>query len=102
SAAGSRLPVLLERRPAPGRRSAAGRRRPHGPGRMAPRHQSLTIPAALRDAAAIPPPDKLVVCHGDACAPNTLLDHNGHWTGHVDFGLLGIADRWADLAASSK
>jgi kanamycin kinase len=38
-----------------------------------PCHQALTISAALQQAAAIPPADKLVVCHGDACAPNTLL-----------------------------
>lgn len=45
--------------------------------------------------------DRLVVCHGDACAPNTLLDGNGNWCGHVDFGDLGVADRWADLAVAS-
>jgi len=41
--------------------------------------------------------DRLVVCHGDACAPNTLLTNDGHWSGHVDLGSLGIADRWADV-----
>ncbi|WP_089245067.1 aminoglycoside 3'-phosphotransferase [Rhodococcoides kyotonense] len=40
----------------------------------------------------------LVVCHGDACAPNTLLDAAGTVTGHVDLGRMGLADRWADLA----
>jgi kanamycin kinase len=64
-------------------------------------HQSLTVTAALELAAAIPPADKLVVCHGDACAPNTLLDADGHWSGHVDLGLLGIGDRWADLAVAT-
>ncbi|GKT28959.1 aminoglycoside 3'-phosphotransferase, partial [Aduncisulcus paluster] len=48
-----------------------------------------------------PPIDHLVVCHGDACAPNTLLDDDGNWCGHVDFGELGVADRWADLAVAS-
>ncbi|OHT83056.1 aminoglycoside 3'-phosphotransferase [Mycobacteroides saopaulense] len=48
-----------------------------------------------------PPIDRLVVCHGDACAPNTLLDDGGTWCGHVDFGDLGVADRWADLAVAS-
>jgi kanamycin kinase len=57
--------------------------------------------AALELAAAIPPVDRLVVCHGDACAPNTLLGPDGHWTGHVDLGLLGTADRWADLAVAT-
>jgi kanamycin kinase len=64
-------------------------------------HQSLTAAAALEQAAAIPPADKLVVCHGDACAPNTLLGENGRWSGHVDLGLLGVADRWADLAVAT-
>ena len=64
-------------------------------------HQSLTVAAALDQAAAIPPPDKVVVCHGDACAPNTLLNEAGHWSGHVDLGLLGVADRWADLAVAT-
>ena len=45
--------------------------------------------------------DRLVVCHGDACAPNTLLDSAGGFAAHVDFGLLGVADRWADLAVAS-
>jgi aminoglycoside phosphotransferase len=36
-----------------------------------------------------------VVCHGDACAPNTLIAAEGRWSGHVDLGMLGTADRWA-------
>jgi aminoglycoside phosphotransferase len=64
-------------------------------------HQPLSVSAALDLAAAIPPIDKLVVCHGDACAPNTLLTPDGHWSGHVDLGLLGTADRWADLAVAT-
>jgi kanamycin kinase len=66
-----------------------------------PRHQALTVASALQYAAAIPPPDKLVVCHGDACAPNTLVGDDGRWSAHVDLGLLGIADRWADLAVAT-
>jgi kanamycin kinase len=66
-----------------------------------PCHRELTAGSALDRAAAIPPPDKLVVCHGDACAPNTLLSEDGRWSGHVDFGLLGVADRWADLAVAT-
>ena len=48
-----------------------------------------------------PDVDRLVVCHGDACAPNTLLDDDGRWSGHVDLGALGVADRWADLAVAT-
>lgn len=48
-----------------------------------------------------PPIDRLVVCHGDACAPNTLIDDDGRCCGHVDFGDLGVADRWADLAVAT-
>jgi kanamycin kinase len=42
-----------------------------------------------------------VVCHGDACAPNTLVDDYGACSGHVDLGDLGVADRWADLAVAT-
>ena len=45
--------------------------------------------------------DQLVVCHGDACSPNTLIDSAGHCCGHVDIGDLGVADRWADLAVAT-
>jgi len=47
---------------------------------------------------AAPPVDRLVVCHGDACAPNTLLTDAGEFAAHVDLGRLGLADRWADIA----
>ena len=51
-----------------------------------------------RDA---PPADRLVVCHGDACSPNTLMTDDGIFSGHVDLGDLGVADRWADLAIAT-
>jgi len=60
--------------------------------------RGIRVPEALR----VPPPtDRLVVCHGDACAPNTLLDDDGSWTAHVDLGALGVADRWADIAVAA-
>ena len=56
---------------------------------------------ALAFVADAPPVDRLVVCHGDACAPNTLLGDDGQWVGHVDLGALGVGDRWADLAIAT-
>ena len=66
-----------------------------------PEHQGLSVGAALRLLADVPPADRLVVCHGDACAPNTLLAGDGRCSGHVDLGSLGVADRWADLAVAT-
>ena len=80
------------------RQAAAGRLEPAA---WHPCHRVLTADSALERAAAIPPPDKLVVCQGDACAPNTLLAADGRWSGHVDLGLLGVADRWADVAVAT-
>ena len=51
--------------------------------------------------AEAPPIDQLVVCHGGACVPNTLIDMDGTFAGHVGMGQLGIADRWADIAIGS-
>ncbi len=51
--------------------------------------------------AAAPFADRLVVCHGDACAPNTLIADDGSCSGHIDLGALGVADRWADLAVAT-
>lgn len=64
-------------------------------------YRLLDLPTALRLADAPPSVDQLVVCHGDACAPNTLIGPNGRWVGHVDLGMLGVADRWADLAVAT-
>ena len=47
---------------------------------------------------AAPSIDRLVLCHGDACAPNTVIADDGSFLAHVDLGRLGVADRWADLA----
>ena len=55
-------------------------------------------PAALGPR---PPVDRLVVVHGDACVPNTLIGPTGEWAGHVDLGDLTVGDRWADLAVAS-
>lgn len=63
-----------------------------------PADTGLTVEQALHRAADPPPVDRLVVCHGDACAPNTILREDASLAGHVDLGSLGLADRWADLA----
>ena len=55
-----------------------------------------SVERALDMLADIPPVDELVVCHGDTCAPNTLIGEDGNCSGHVDLDLLGVADRWAD------
>lgn len=64
-------------------------------------HRSLTVADALARLADPPEVDLAVVCHGDTCPPNTLLDDDGAPVGHVDLGELGVADRWADLAVAT-
>ncbi|WP_091228050.1 aminoglycoside 3'-phosphotransferase [Microbacterium sp. 3J1] len=60
--------------------------------------RGVTLPDDLRTP---PPVDRLVVCHGDACMPNTLLDDDGRPFAHVDLAALGVADRWSDIAVAS-
>jgi kanamycin kinase len=58
----------------------------------------LSPTEALADlCASAPDREDLVVCHGDPCAPNMLLQGNSV-TGYVDLGELGVADRWFDVA----
>jgi kanamycin kinase len=79
-------------------RAAAGKL---NPALWSEEHRHLSVERALETLADIPPVDKLVVCHGDACSPNTLLDDDGNWCAHVDVDTLGLADRWADLAVAT-
>lgn len=44
--------------------------------------------------------DNLVVCHGDYCFPNAILQGD-QVTGFVDLGEMGVADRWWDLAVAT-
>lgn len=89
---------------AAGRRADAQRRVQAGavaPERWHPVHRHLSSADALAQLADAPDVDRLVVCHGDACAPNTLLTEDGRWSGHVDLGAAGVADAWADLAIAT-
>lgn len=71
------------------------------PNRWNEDHQQLTVEQVLARLSDPPPVDQLVVGHGDTCAPNTLIAADGRWSGHVDLGRLGVADRWADLAIAT-
>ncbi|WP_091453436.1 APH(3') family aminoglycoside O-phosphotransferase [Micromonospora inyonensis] len=46
-----------------------------------------------------PPEDDLVVCHGDLCLDNVLIDPDTlELAGIIDVDRLGVSDRWFDLA----
>ncbi|WP_308282840.1 aminoglycoside 3'-phosphotransferase [Pseudonocardia nigra] len=72
-----------------------------GPADRFPEHRHLGLAEARARIGDPPPIDRLVVCHGDACVPNTLLHDDGTFAAHVDLGTLGVADRWADLAVAA-
>jgi kanamycin kinase len=76
-------------------------RREQDPSQWHPDHRHFTVADVARIIREPPPVDELVVCHGDACAPNTLISDDGRPSGHVDLGALGLADRWADLAIAT-
>ncbi|UZN04569.1 aminoglycoside 3'-phosphotransferase [Cellulomonas sp. S1-8] len=71
------------------------------PASWSPEHRDLGADDARARLLDVPPVDVLVVCHGDACAPNTLIGDDGRWAAHVDLGRLGVGDRWADLATAA-
>jgi kanamycin kinase len=64
-------------------------------------HQHLTVQQAVAQLERTRPgSEDLVVCHGDYCLPNVLIDRD-EVTGLVDLGELGVADRWRDLAVAT-
>jgi kanamycin kinase len=67
-----------------------------------PEYAHLTMDAALAELERLrPASEDLVVCHGDYCFPNVLLDDDGAIIGYVDLGELGVADRWWDVAVGA-
>ncbi|GAA3372914.1 aminoglycoside 3'-phosphotransferase [Streptomyces sannanensis] len=55
------------------------------------------------EATEPPPEDELVVCHGDLCLDNLLIDTATlAVSGVLDVGRLGLADRWVDLAIAVR
>lgn len=70
--------------------------------------QRQTAPADLLERLRAEVPDRvsqeaedLVVCHGDACLPNFIVDpYTRQCTGLVDLGRLGIADRYVTCRCS--
>ena len=63
---------------------------------------SCPFPAPDWTASAVlaHPIDDPVVCHGDPCAPNTLM-RDGRFAALVDLARVGVGDRWSDLAIAS-
>jgi kanamycin kinase len=69
--------------------------------RLAEKSAGGAAPGVLQELGPPPEVDLLVVCHGDACAPNTLVTADLRFGAHCDLARLGVADRWADLAVAS-
>ena len=66
-----------------------------------PEHAHLDVSEAMALLEnTVPTTESLVVCHGDYCPPNILLQD---WdaVGFLDLGELGVADRWWDLAIAT-
>lgn len=62
-------------------------------------HLSLDDALAILEHLA-PENEELVVCHGDYCFPNVLIEDD-RVTGYLDLGELAVADRWWDIAVGS-
>lgn len=76
-------------------------------GRVDPRedfhseHAHFTLEEAFAELQRLAPDSEdLVVCHGDYCLPNVLMEA-GQVVGFLDLTELGVADRWWDLAVGA-
>ncbi|WP_285663995.1 APH(3') family aminoglycoside O-phosphotransferase [Actinorhabdospora filicis] len=59
--------------------------------------------AELHALLAAGPVEEPVVCHGDFCLPNVLLEADSlAVTGIIDVGRLGVADRYTDVAVMAR
>lgn len=65
--------------------------------------KGLTARDVLAHLESIAPTkEDLVVCHGDYCMPNLILNSDPSLSGFIDLGRFGVSDRHRDLAIASR